>query len=133
MSSCRRKTTQPLRSVRRKNFNSRYTSNCRFSMRERHFVLRKVIFFSLTRPKNRVSINIRRQHSVLSTKGKRDQNIICASSLKKRKKKIKKTRVWSKEWWIRGRNITTLLYTNGIFLAYLSPTAFARIYVIHVS
>lgn len=30
--------------VRRKNFNSRYTSNCRFSMRERHFVLRKVIF-----------------------------------------------------------------------------------------
>jgi len=59
---------EKLRSVRRKNFNSRYTSNCRFSMRERHFVLRKVIFFSLTRPKNRISIH--GQHSVLSTKEK---------------------------------------------------------------
>lgn len=53
------KTTQPLRSVRRKNFNSRYTSNCRFSMRERHFVLRKVIvffFFLNTSEKSYVSI-----------------------------------------------------------------------------
>lgn len=127
MFSCRRKTTAAATRLFVEKLQFPLYIKCRFSMRERHFVLRKVIFHYhfLTRSKNRIN-KIRGQHSVLNTKEKkRSKHYLCLFAMREKEKNKQEYVGNTRDGGRRGEGrdeILRLRYTNGIFLLFdLNP------------